>query len=115
MMVKCYALELNTPKCFGCMMMRRYLSFSIQHHTLSYGTHNYNNTQLYFERAIACSPNNASIWGHYAWYLHTAGKNKDIDKAETMYKQALDINPTHIRHLGDYACFLYTRRNDVEG
>ncbi len=64
-------------------------------------------------RALDADPNDATILGGYALFLHTV--RHDPVQAEAMYQRALTADPTHaIRH-GNYAQVLFVLGRDADG
>jgi len=68
-----------------------------------------------YERALAADPDhtNAFVLGSYAIFLTDVRKNQD--RAEEMFERALTADPNHANTLGNYAKFLFVRRQDTEG
>ncbi|MBK6995790.1 MAG: tetratricopeptide repeat protein [Lewinellaceae bacterium] len=50
--------------------------------------------------------------GYYAIELKNNGEFK---RAETYYQKAIEMNPNHIHHLGNYALFLHETKKDYAG
>ena len=54
----------------------------------------------------------ASSLVDYAWLLENV--RGDYDRAEEMYKRAIEADPDHANNLGNYAVFLKNARRDYD-
>lgn len=65
-----------------------------------------------FEAAIAKFPKSGRLFGAYANFL--ARQGRDLDRADRMYKRAIELDSTSPIQLTNYAIFLEQQRDDPE-
>lgn len=61
-----------------------------------------------YEKALSITPDNAGILNNYAYFLSL--ENKDLDKALTMSKTAIEAEPKNATYLDTYAWILYCKK-----
>lgn len=61
----------------------------------------------YFEEVLKIEPYNVGALNNYSYYLTLS--HKDLDKAETMSRKTLDLEPNNSTYLDTYAWVLYNK------
>jgi tetratricopeptide (TPR) repeat protein len=72
----------------------------------------YDNAELYYERALAADPREISVLVPYADFLNR--KRNDSEKAEKYFKLALEIDPDNHPALTSYAHLLHMAGRDLD-
>jgi tetratricopeptide (TPR) repeat protein len=66
------------------------------------------NKLTFFFKGVDLYPENEQALGYYAWFLDISGS--DFIEVENYYLKSIDINPTYINSIQNYAITLYDRK-----
>ncbi|TXG50156.1 hypothetical protein EZV62_026031 [Acer yangbiense] len=74
---------------------------------------NYLKTDLLYQMGLAEEPNNPLLLSNYARFLHLVAR--DYDRAEELFKRAIQVESADAEALSGYADFLWIIRKDLWG